>query len=303
MAEQWSPFKQAGRYAVAGRPEKPVSGTGPLCEFARDLRALRSAAKLTYDELASKAHYSKSALHEAARGRQLPSLDLTLAFAMACGADEETWRARWYQVQAVICPAEVEEPDPPVRLDSNPSATSRRPVWWLAAGIAAVGLAVAGWVVATQPSASDAVSQRSSDPAPTSWRSLSEAPPSLGAPDDAMDPIRTGCASPDVAAQVITLDEVPVRLPSGMDFGVLRLRHMSKCQASWGLVVGPHGPQRRVRIIAHRAADQVAAPSEFAGSSSESYGNLLRTTSGCVYVEAYVETPEGDGPVARTRCA
>jgi hypothetical protein len=106
-----------------------------------------------------------------------------------------------------------------------------------------------------------------------------------------------------VAGLVITQDEVPVRLPSGTDFGVLRLRHMPKCQASWGQVVGPHGAQRRVHITARRPSDHVAAPSEFAGKGPGSYGNMLRTTSGCVYVEAYVETPEGDGPVARTRCA
>jgi transcriptional regulator with XRE-family HTH domain len=290
---------------VAGRPEKPVTGSGPLCDFARDLRALRSASGMTYEELARRAHYSKTSLHEAARGKQLPSLELTLAFARGCGADEEYWRGYWYRVRATAglpdamppgVPAQYEEPRPP-----GPGS-NRRPVWWLAIAAAIVALTAVGWFVVTQSPPPRSVS----DPYQESrqaWRSEPEVPPTPGKPADAMDPIRSGCGSPEVAAQIITLDEVPVRLPSNADFGVLRLRNQPGCQASWGQVLGPHGPDRRVHIIARRPADHVAAPSDFAGTYSNSYGNLLLTKPGCVYVEAFVETPEGNGPTARTRCA
>ncbi|WP_051451392.1 helix-turn-helix domain-containing protein [Actinospica robiniae] len=82
------------------RKEKPVDpGGGPLAEFARDLRALRAeAGNMTYRALAKRAGYSASTLSIAASGTMLPSLDVTLAYAQACGGDSEAWRARWHQV-------------------------------------------------------------------------------------------------------------------------------------------------------------------------------------------------------------
>ncbi|MGW3507280.1 hypothetical protein [Streptomyces sp. NPDC000994] len=106
-----------------------------------------------------------------------------------------------------------------------------------------------------------------------------------------------------MVAQVITFDEVPLRLPNGMDFGPLLLRHQPGCRTSWGLVKGPHNAQRRVHISVRRAVDHVIVTSSFAGQSVDSYGQQLSTAAGCVYVEAFVETPEGRGPTARTRCA
>ncbi|WP_237110399.1 YjfA family protein, partial [Nonomuraea sp. MG754425] len=135
------------------------------------------------------------------------------------------------------------------------------------------------------------------------WRELAEVLPSPGRPGDGMDPIRAECGSPAVVATVITLDEVSVRLPGGAEFGRLRLRHQPSCRASWGQVLGPHGQDRVVHIVLRRPADRVSAPSSFGGQSPTSHGNLLLTTSGCVYAEAFVRTPEGDGPVVRTRCA
>ncbi|PZH05443.1 hypothetical protein C1I97_18865 [Streptomyces sp. NTH33] len=135
------------------------------------------------------------------------------------------------------------------------------------------------------------------------WRSLPEARSAPGRPADATDPIQTGCGSPDVVARVITFDEVPVRLPGGMDFGRLLLRHQPSCRTSWGLVKGPHNAQRRVHISVRRPADHVVVTSSFAGESVDSYGQQLSTVKGCVYVEAFVETPEGRGSTAHMRCA
>ncbi|MEU7380983.1 hypothetical protein AB0A91_13420 [Streptomyces sp. NPDC042207] len=135
------------------------------------------------------------------------------------------------------------------------------------------------------------------------WRTLPEARSTPGSPADATDPIETGCGSPNVVAQVITFDEVPLRLSNGMDFGRLLLRHQPRCRTSWGLVKGPHNAQRRVHISVRRPLDHIVVTSSFAGQSVDSYGQQLSTAAGCVYVEAFVETPEGRGPTARTRCA
>lgn len=79
------------------RRERPLDpGQGLVVEFARDLRRLReSAGRPTYRELSARAHYSTSALSEAAAGRKLPSLAVTVAFVSACGGDIEAWESRW----------------------------------------------------------------------------------------------------------------------------------------------------------------------------------------------------------------
>ncbi|NUT49943.1 MAG: hypothetical protein HOV94_21930, partial [Saccharothrix sp.] len=79
------------------RPESPLpAGSVDLAGFAADLRALRDrAGGPTYRQLARDAHYSAAALSEAANGRRLPSLAVTLAYVRACGGDVVAWEARW----------------------------------------------------------------------------------------------------------------------------------------------------------------------------------------------------------------
>ncbi|XVS62753.1 helix-turn-helix domain-containing protein [Actinosynnema sp. CA-299493] len=79
------------------RPEGPLrADSRDLGEFAADLRALRErAGSPTYRRLARAAHYSAAALSEAANGRKLPSLAVTLAYVRACGGDAAAWEARW----------------------------------------------------------------------------------------------------------------------------------------------------------------------------------------------------------------
>ncbi|WP_210573245.1 helix-turn-helix domain-containing protein [Streptomyces sp. GESEQ-4] len=80
-----------------GRRETPVDpNAGPVQRFAYELRKLRQeAGGLTYREMARRAHYSVPALSQAAAGKQLPSLDVTLAYVEACGGDPEEWERRW----------------------------------------------------------------------------------------------------------------------------------------------------------------------------------------------------------------
>jgi WD40 repeat protein len=89
------------------RGERPLGeGAGPVVDFARDLRALREQAGLpTYRELSARAHYSAAALSEAAGGRKLPSLPVTIAYVTACGGDTTEWEKRWRTTTAKLAAA------------------------------------------------------------------------------------------------------------------------------------------------------------------------------------------------------
>jgi WD40 repeat protein len=101
------------------RREQPLRlGEESLLAFAADLRALRvKASNPAYRELGRRVHYSAATLSEAASGRKLPSLPVTLAYVRGCDGDVIAWEHRWRQVAAELAdePAEAEpgEQDPP----------------------------------------------------------------------------------------------------------------------------------------------------------------------------------------------
>ncbi|WP_156213765.1 hypothetical protein [Lentzea aerocolonigenes] len=84
------------------RTERPLdSEETELGSFAADLRKLRDeAGKPSYRVLAARAHYSAATLSDAAGGKKLPTLPVTLAFAKACGGDEQEWEQRWRAIAA-----------------------------------------------------------------------------------------------------------------------------------------------------------------------------------------------------------
>ncbi|MFI5585881.1 helix-turn-helix domain-containing protein [Amycolatopsis sp. NPDC051758] len=84
------------------RAERPLDEDGSeLSRFAADLRLLREKAGLPpYRVLARTAHFSSSTLSDAAGGRRLPSLEVTLAFVRACGGDPGPWEERWHRLAA-----------------------------------------------------------------------------------------------------------------------------------------------------------------------------------------------------------
>ncbi|WP_410600824.1 helix-turn-helix domain-containing protein [Amycolatopsis sp. lyj-90] len=86
------------------RAERPLEQDGTiLTEFAADLRKVReNAGGPSYRELARRAHYSSTTLSDAAGGRRLPSLEVTLAYVRACGGDVERWERRWRSVAAEL---------------------------------------------------------------------------------------------------------------------------------------------------------------------------------------------------------
>jgi WD40 repeat protein len=74
-----------------------------LTRFAYDLRKLREeAGSPPYRDLAKRAHYSSTTLSDAASGRRLPSLAVTLAFVAACNGDQDEWESRWHGLAAEL---------------------------------------------------------------------------------------------------------------------------------------------------------------------------------------------------------
>ncbi|MFD4643081.1 hypothetical protein ACFWN2_37625 [Lentzea sp. NPDC058436] len=82
-----------------GRRERPIDPEeGPVQRFAWELRQLREkAGSPNYRTLAQRAHYSATALSQAAAGEQLPSLAVALAYVQACEGDVTQWEQRWRQ--------------------------------------------------------------------------------------------------------------------------------------------------------------------------------------------------------------
>jgi hypothetical protein len=79
----------------AGRPEQPLVTVGPVSELAGELRRLRGRADLTYAQLAGKTGLSAATLRGAAGGFRCPTWQVTRAFVVACGGDEEVVRPLW----------------------------------------------------------------------------------------------------------------------------------------------------------------------------------------------------------------
>ena len=121
-----------------------------VADFAAQLRELRErAGRPSYRRLAQLAHYSHTALSQAAAGHSLPSLAVTQAFVRACGADVEEWSARWREVgQVARSPGE-----PPCPLVQGPARVDSR--WRAAIGglrgkgkITVAGMAAAACIIA-----------------------------------------------------------------------------------------------------------------------------------------------------------
>ncbi|GAA0454584.1 hypothetical protein Ade02nite_03060 [Paractinoplanes deccanensis] len=77
-----------------GRPSRQIDPASPFAEFAEGLAGLRVAAGLSVSELAERISYSKPAISEAADGWHLPSEELTVAYARACGGSPGEWVAK-----------------------------------------------------------------------------------------------------------------------------------------------------------------------------------------------------------------
>jgi hypothetical protein len=110
-----------------------------MAGFAAQLRELRErAGRPSYRQLAQRAHYSHTALSQAAAGGSLPSLAVTQAFVHACGGDVEEWTARWHQVNRAVRPPSAPAPGPAMPGPARPASR-----WRAAAGRVPVRVQVA----------------------------------------------------------------------------------------------------------------------------------------------------------------
>ncbi|WP_439378654.1 nSTAND1 domain-containing NTPase [Amycolatopsis lexingtonensis] len=103
------------------RAENPLEPDGSaLTAFAAGLRALReNAGNPSYRELARRAHFSATTLSDAAGGRRLPSLAVTLAYVRACDGDADAWERRWRATAAELTtPAPADDSAPYRGLDA-----------------------------------------------------------------------------------------------------------------------------------------------------------------------------------------
>src|SRR5580658_4197568 len=63
--------------------------------FLADLRAMRDAAAVGYDELSARTHFPSGILKEAENGPALPTLPILAAYVRACDGDVLEWEERW----------------------------------------------------------------------------------------------------------------------------------------------------------------------------------------------------------------
>lgn len=118
------------------RAERPLQSDGTaLTEFAVDLRTLRQkAGNPSYRELARLAHFSSSTLSDAAGGKRLPSLAVTLAYVRACEGDVGEWERRWHTL--------VLESEPATRVRGEDECDGKRAPY---VGLAAYQVQDAEW--------------------------------------------------------------------------------------------------------------------------------------------------------------
>ncbi|EIV92488.1 helix-turn-helix transcriptional regulator [Frankia sp. QA3] len=164
------------------RQERPVDpAAGPLEAFASELRKVREdAGGPTYRLLARKAGYSASTLSEAAGGQRQPSLEVTLAYAGACGADVSVWRRRWYELDAALCG--------PRKTGSAPAAGSPAAIVGSATGTAPTGGSTAA--CADQTAVVSGSTVVTIDPATAT-------PAGSGSPAEASEPVGSGAGADD----------------------------------------------------------------------------------------------------------
>jgi transcriptional regulator with XRE-family HTH domain len=126
-----------------------------------DLRELRRRNGMpSYAELARRTGFPRSTLHDALRGDRLPALELTKAFARACGEPDEVWEKRWVEAASEVDGDRPKPSDQRSDTDQGPADRRAARSVRLPVVIAAVGLAAAGGAVAVWASTGSCVPTR-----------------------------------------------------------------------------------------------------------------------------------------------
>jgi Helix-turn-helix domain/Protein of unknown function (DUF2690) len=231
-----------------GRPERELDPAGgPIPVFAAQLRDLREeAGRPSYRDLARKACYSRTALSEAAAGRELPSLSVTLAFVRACDGPVEVWRRRWQVAAAAVGSVPSPEPLPadrsapgtappdvppptPERPVAVPIVVRRaRPTARVLLVVAVVGAVIAGGLLIGRfRIASGGVPADPPNAQGSAAVSTGSAPIVDGAP-----PGRDHCDADNAL-----LDGADLRDGTGAVIGRLELRYSPRCATAWARLV------------------------------------------------------------------
>jgi hypothetical protein len=288
-----------------GRPESPLNPeAGAVARLAAQLRQLREdAGRPSYRQLARTAHYSHSALSQAAAGRELPSLAVTLAFAEACGGDRQEWIARWEDA-AAEAGADTAPPDS-LTADTEPAAAARRDIGaqldrirrarWrrlsvvgLAAGVA-VGLLWAGFSLGGRM--------------PHVVQGPVRHPVGgLGAPVfDGVVPAVGGCyiGSGDLGSS-------SVRTGNGALLGMVELRYSHRCAAVWArfdpspALSGAGAAMITVKVVRRLDGKTEVSHAWYTGKRQRS--DLLLLHAGCAQASVVITKPGRVLAVAATAC-
>ena len=265
-----------------GRPERKLDPeSGPIAQFASDLRALRAAAGgPAYWKMARRCGVSRSALAEATGGRQVPSWRVVAAFVGVCGGDLDAWRPRWESATAAATAMAageiVEVPSWSGRLAPLPGSRvvpARRVAGLLAprylvAAVAVTAVALAGVVVASVVTTRGGTPESQARPSPMAARPSAGAvtgtaagPPSAGLPS--AGPLTAGANLPPVTCGTPT-DRLPCQGRSAYATGCradgtvtvsaaflpahLMIYYSPRCQAAWMALTVPAGFGGRIEL-------------------------------------------------------
>jgi len=289
-----------------GRTERELDpSSGPVQRFAYDLRLLRiEAGSPSYRELSQRAQYAPSVLSRAASGRDLPSLNVTLAYVAACDGDIEAWRERWTALTAGQRGADTAGTSQPGNEDvPEPARRPRRLLErLLVAGVSAAlgAICVAATVTMSAPGKPSA-----SIPAAATGSSASAV-----RPQDGVDPKVAGCAgdAKTIATVDIRLSRTATTggmvLPAGMVIGTVELRYSRHCRAGWSRVT-PAAALSQVRTatvqaLISRASDKFSA--SYAGEKiTVFYTDVLLMSGSCLRASGTIVIGEARGS-AQTGC-
>jgi transcriptional regulator with XRE-family HTH domain len=281
----------SSREVSNGSSETPLDpGEGPVQQFANDLRRLREqAGSPTYRQLAERAHYSPAALSQAAAGRTMPSLPVTLAFVEACGGDREEWEHRWQQVRTG-----GDETDPEGGDETDPAARRR---WPVLVGLPVVVLLVAVGTAVFVTNRPAAVA----GPTPTKselpvWQSGPEQPVA-----DGSDPKRAHCDT-----DVRTLATATTALTGGVVAGDVELRYSPGCDTAWARFTPtpslPADPTILVTVTTERPADDKRRPFTVSNGGLAIIGDILLLAKGCVAAHVVLRQNDQQLADATTAC-
>jgi transcriptional regulator with XRE-family HTH domain len=310
--ERISPGTQQGPEGSA------VPAAGEQAWLGAELRRLRKAQGLSQRVLAQRLGYSAhSAIADYEAGRRVPANDVLIGyeglFRLPAGSLQRrraavlAWLAEeQFHAQADVPAVRHVRAGEPAPSPTRDPALRRGPRWrrWALQRRVIIPGVTAVVLVAAASSWEMAGSNRSGPALDPTWSQSNQhvtdnTERNVGPEDmDGDDPRARDCV-----LDAVVRDTVPLLLPGGKSFGVLRLRHSARCGASWGSALYRDPRLYTVQIIATRPADGAEARSEWSNNTPPgSYGDMLSTAAGCVRVSAVVITPRGTGPSAATTC-